>query len=207
VERRFDRAYWDEHWSAAPVMRGTKAANPYVRTETASLPIGTALDAGCGAGTESLWLAGRGWRVTGVDISFAALEAARQREGESPADLPVEWLEADLAHWEPDRSWDLVVTSYAHADIGQLALYRRLSSWVAPGGTLLIVAHRSADHPDAPGSSPHPASATASLADITAIFEDAGWRTDAAYENNRAINARGHAAALHDVVVRVHRTR
>lgn len=37
-----------------------------------------AVDLGCGAGNYAVWLAGRGFRVTGVDLSPAALELARQ---------------------------------------------------------------------------------------------------------------------------------
>jgi SAM-dependent methyltransferase len=37
-----------------------------------------AVDIGCGAGNYAVWLAGQGFQVTGVDISPAALELARQ---------------------------------------------------------------------------------------------------------------------------------
>lgn len=40
---------------------------------------GTVLDAGCGAGHNSIYLAARGFAVTGVDISSKAIERARQK--------------------------------------------------------------------------------------------------------------------------------
>ncbi|MCI0541438.1 MAG: methyltransferase domain-containing protein [Verrucomicrobiales bacterium] len=42
-------------------------------------PGGTALDIGCGAGREAIFLAKCGLRVIAVDISAKALEIARQR--------------------------------------------------------------------------------------------------------------------------------
>jgi SAM-dependent methyltransferase len=43
------------------------------------LPAGRALDIGCGTGTDTIYLAGRGWDVTGVDMVPRALRVARRR--------------------------------------------------------------------------------------------------------------------------------
>ena len=40
---------------------------------------GRALDIGCGTGRDAVYLAGRGWTVTGVDSVPRALDAAKQR--------------------------------------------------------------------------------------------------------------------------------
>src|SRR4051812_38933743 len=37
------------------------------------------LDIGCGTGTNAVWLAQQGFRVTGVDVSSVAIERARAR--------------------------------------------------------------------------------------------------------------------------------
>jgi SAM-dependent methyltransferase len=53
-----------------------------------------AIDLGCGVGNYSVWLASRGFDVTGVDISDAAIELARTRaEG---AGVSCEFRSADL---------------------------------------------------------------------------------------------------------------
>jgi SAM-dependent methyltransferase len=176
----FDKAYWDEHWAAGG---GVAEVNPHLVSETAAIAPGTALDAGCGVGTEATWLAEHGWRVVGVDI------AAQPRD---PA-ADVEWVTADLTTWEPETTFDLVTTFYAHPSIPQLDFYDRISRWVAPGGTLLIVGHLHDGH--------HPDEASVTSTDVAARFGE-GWRVDTAVERTR--DAAGHGR-LADVVVRMTR--
>jgi len=124
----FDKDYWEDQWRSPAPGRGHRLpVNPHLTAETAQLPVGTALDAGCGTGTEALWLAEHGWDVTAVDISANALAEARARAA-AGAGEHIDWVETDLSRWEPGRTWDLVVTSYAHAQIGQLPFYRRIAS-------------------------------------------------------------------------------
>lgn len=202
----FDQAYWESHWR--PVASDDERRlpiNPYLLAETAHLRGGTALDAGCGYGVEALWLAEQGWQVTAVDISRSALAVARARAATTPAGGRVDWREADLSRWEPGRRWDLVVTSYAHAEIGQLPLYQRIASWVAVGGTLLIVGHLpDPHHADAHGHRP-PDGATVTSEAITDLFPAPEWRIDAAYERTRIVHPGVSAMQLHDVIVRAQR--
>lgn len=203
---QFDKTYWEGHWGTAQAGEGQSLpVHPYLPAEMAHLPVGTALDAGCGTGTEALWLAEQGWHVTGADVSATALAGAADRSATAGLDDRMEWVETDLARWEPDGAWDLVVTSYAHADIGQLAFYRRIAPWVAPGGTLLIIGHLHDQHHQHAPTSGHPEDATAALAGITGLFTTPAWRIDAAYENTRTVHTRGQEAQLRDVIVRAHR--
>lgn len=198
----FSKDYWEKHWGAGqngvePPAAASMPANPYVAEQTANLTPGTALDVGCGTGTESLWLAEHGWQVTGIDISATALATAKDRTTSGPTP---EWIEADASTWQPGREWDLVMTNYAHAAGGQLDLYRRISSWVAPGGTLLIVGHRHGQHDH------HPEHATVTADQITAQFAEPDWRVDAAYDNTRTVRPGHQSVTLHDVIVRLTRS-
>ena len=58
-------------------------------------PGGTALDVGCGAGCEALYLASLGFEVVGVDASTEALAIARRRSEE--AGLSIDWRLGDVA--------------------------------------------------------------------------------------------------------------
>ncbi|WAP53377.1 class I SAM-dependent methyltransferase [Arthrobacter sp. ATA002] len=111
---------------------GNSQANPHLIRETGNLAPGTALDAGCGAGTEAIWLATHGWKVTGADIASAALDRAAGRAADAGVADQVQWVQADLSTWEPDAQYDLVTTHYAHPAMPQLDFYDRTASWVAP---------------------------------------------------------------------------
>jgi SAM-dependent methyltransferase len=224
----FDRDYWQQHWEQTGDPRGLSGtggeANPHLVREITGLRTGSALDAGCGSGAEARWLARQGWRVTGADISAVALAQAQAAESAAatvPASVAaVAWVEADLTSWQPEHPYDLVVTSYAHPAMGQLAFYDRIADWVVPGGTLLIVGHlhrpgqpdhharNSATHVDPhaahhPGEEP-PVEATVALADITARFDPRLWQIVTAEEHTRP-RPGGSGAPLHDVILRATR--
>ena len=212
----FDADYWDAVWAGA---RGSSMSvappNPHLVREVAGLEPGTALEAGCGAGAEALWLASRGWRVTGVDIAAGALEFADRRAAAEGLGDRVAWVEADLAEWEPGRRYDLVTTHYAHPSIPQLEFYERLAGWVAPGGTLFIVGHlhlhrghghhghhgHGGDAGALEGSQP-PAEASVTAAQIAALLGGDQWEIATVEESSREMPARGGVpATVHDVVV------
>ena len=73
----FDRSFWEERWSQVLREHADRVAdrppNAHLSAEAANLRPGFALDAGCGHGSDTLWLAARGWQVTAV----AALDPGR----------------------------------------------------------------------------------------------------------------------------------
>jgi SAM-dependent methyltransferase len=213
----FDKDYWDAHWQQAKEHQAGReiVPNPYLARELSGLKPGTALDAGCGEGAEVIWLATTGWHVTAVDISTEALSRAAGRAAQSSS-VPerVEWIEADLSLWEPRTQFDLVTTHYAHPATPQLAFYQRISGWVAPGGTLLIVGHLQSSTTPSHGHSgkrhgegdgpPDEASVTA--ASIVAGFDPTQWDIVTADEPVRRLaNREGRTVQLDDVVVRASR--
>lgn len=217
MEHTFDIEYWDQIWQGdrASAM-GSSQPNPHLVREVGDLAPGTALEAGCGAGAEATWLATRGWQVTGADIAAAALDRAAERAADAGVAERVKWVQADLATWDPDKRFDLVTTHYAHPAIPQLEFYDRVASWVAPGGTLLIVGHL---HHDAAGGDGHghehghddggdgpPASASATATTITSRLDFAQWEVVTAEESQRTMSGPdGHETTIHDVVVRATR--
>ena len=133
----FDQDYWDRIWHGdrAPAMAAAEP-NPHLVRQVGDLHPGTALEAGCGAGAEAIWLAARGWQVTAADVAEEALRLAAERAASAGVSDRVRWVRADLADWEPPSAYDLVTTHYAHPAIPQLEFYDRLATWVAPAGTL-----------------------------------------------------------------------
>lgn len=98
-----------------------------------------ALEAGCGTGTNALWLAGRGYRVTAVDLSALALERARAK---APPGAPCTFERLDfLAETPPGGPFDLVFDRGCFHVFDEPADRRRFAERVAallaPGGLWL----------------------------------------------------------------------
>jgi len=202
MSEQFDKEFWEAHWSDAAHGSVGPSPHPGLDAEIDVLDPGTALDAGSGEGAEAVWLAAHGWEVTAVDISAEALRRASRRVSERSD--RISWIEADLSSWQPATSFDLVMTFYAHPTIPQLAFYERIATWVAPGGTLLIVGHGQAhghgrDHA-------HPEEAVTDPERIRSVLDPAEWDLQTAEVRERTAGERhGHPVALRDVVVRARR--
>jgi ubiquinone/menaquinone biosynthesis C-methylase UbiE len=107
---------------------------PIVREILDGLPVGVALDAACGTGRHSAYLASLGHRVIGVDTSPEMLASAREKLPDSA------FYQADLRDVPlADDSVDLVVCAIALShlpDIGQaMAEFVRV---LRPNGHLVI---------------------------------------------------------------------
>jgi SAM-dependent methyltransferase len=220
VVGEFGAAYWEDRYRKGGASR--REPSPSLLAEAAGLPPGTALDAGCGWGADAMWLAARGWTVTAVDVSPAAVNQARQyaEDADPHAAARVTFLPADLTTWHPDDRYDLVTSHYVHVPGPQEALFARLASWVVPGGTLLIVGHgytpgrHGHGHHDArhgvgegeqPGSPPD--SARVRIAQITSALTQPEWEIVAAEPRTHSISRPGGGppAVLDDVLVRARR--
>jgi SAM-dependent methyltransferase len=115
-----------------------------------------ALKVGCGLGDDAEELAIRGFDVLAFDISETAINWCRSRFPNSK----VQYQVADLFHspcsWY--QAFDLVVESYTLQVLPpayRMDAMDRISRYVAPGGTLLVIS-RGRDPDDEPGSMPWP---------------------------------------------------
>jgi SAM-dependent methyltransferase len=93
------------------------------------------LDAGCGTGRVAIRLAELGYDCVGVDLDPAMLAEARR----AAPDLP--WVPADLASFDLDRRFDLVVAAGNVipfvAPGTEPAVVARLAAHLRPGGLLV----------------------------------------------------------------------
>lgn len=159
-----DAEAWDARYRDEPDLWG--APSPIIEPFVTGRTPGEALDLGCGNGRHGAWLAGSGWRTTGVDFSAAAIEQARRR---APS---ARWVVADATAWQPESALDLVVVAYLHLPI-ELSrdLLRTALGWLAPGGRLVHLSHglvnlrHGVGGPQDPGLLPRP-SDLASAVDV-----------------------------------------
>jgi SAM-dependent methyltransferase len=202
----FDRNFWERRWSQALRESAHAVAqrppNAHLLAEAADLRPGLALDAGAGHGSESLWLAARGWRVTAVDFSAVALDHARSRAESLSADVAerIEWIEGDLATWTPPPDhYDLVACLYVHVAGSVPEMVRRLAAGVAIGGTMLLVGHRPVD-PATGAPTPAAGQVQVSVDTALAALDPRRWEIIVAEDRPREATGTGV-----DAVVRVRR--
>lgn len=205
---RHDREFWEERYRSAPQVWSGRP-NPQLVDEVADLPAGTALDVACGEGGDALWLAGRGWRVTAVDLAQTALDrvdAAAAQAGPEVA-ARVRTVRADVGEWVPgDERYDLVTSHFLHLPPEARAhAFGRMAGAVAPGGTLLVVAHHASDlattigRPDVPELFFAPE-------DVVAALDPDGWDVLVAEARPRpAVDPDGREITIRDTVVRARR--
>ncbi len=137
--------FWEEHYRDK--VQGASGRPSTVLVEFGSrLPPGDALDLGCAHGDDSLWLALRGWRVLGVDISATVLARATERAETAGVSDRVRFERHDLADSFPEGAFDLVSALFLQSPVEfpRAAVLQRAAQAVAPGGLLLIAAHASA---------------------------------------------------------------
>lgn len=134
-----DAQDWDERYAEKPRL-WSEEPNRFVAEELEGLEPGSALDLACGEGRNAVWLAEKGWEVTGVDFSAVALARAHRMAGDR--EVEVDWVVADILDWDPGRRFDLVLVAYVHLPLRErMAAMQKAVSWVAPGGYLLLVGH------------------------------------------------------------------
>lgn len=198
----YDAAYWEQLWARTlrehPDTVARRQPNVHLIAEVAGLRPGRALDAGCGHGAETLWLAALGWEVTAVDFSTSALAHARSTAGALGSDIAqrIAWVEGDLAVWTPTPNhFDLVVCLYVHVAGSVDEMVRRMANGVAPGGTLFMVGHRPIDpvtgRPTAAAGQVH-----VSVGSVVSALEPGGWEVVMAEERPRAVTGTGVDAVI-----------
>lgn len=99
------------------------------------------VELGCGTGTNAIYLAGKGFEVTAVDIAPTALGLARAKA--EKAEVKVRWVLADVLAPPKLRAFDLVYDRGCYHGVrrgnaaGYVATLRRLTR---PGSRVLILA-------------------------------------------------------------------
>jgi SAM-dependent methyltransferase len=140
-ERVTKRDAWNARYSAAELVWGA-APNRFLEAELGDLPPGgRALDLACGQGRNAIWLAARGWEVTAVDYSDAAIDRARRLAASERVE--VEWICADVTGYEPAAgAFRLVVILYLQIPGEERRrVLEHAASALAPGGRLLVIGH------------------------------------------------------------------
>lgn len=197
-----DRSYWEERWAQALRQHADEVAqrppNAHLLAELDGLPPGIALDAGCGHGSDTLWLAAQGWQVTAVDFSETALAHARSTAEAAGTDVAgrIDWVEGDLTTWTPAPGrYDLVACLYVHIAGSVKETVRRMATGVAPGGTLFLVGHRPID-PTTGTETAAAGQVQVSVDDVLAALDPGRWEFIVAEDRPRTTHGTGVDAVI-----------
>jgi tellurite methyltransferase len=127
---------WNQKYRAKPLV--LKAPDHFVVDHAEQLVPGSVLDLASGDGRNSLFLAGRGFCVTALDISDVALERAEQLARQQGVSISTKHLDietSDAGFVEHLDCYDnIIVLNYKPTDV----VWQALSQLVAPRGTVLF---------------------------------------------------------------------
>ena len=198
-------AEWDSRYREKESMWSGRPNGRLVAevAEVADLAPGRALDVGCGEGADAIWLAEQGWRVTGTDISQAALDRPTTHAVAAGVADRITWERHDFSRSIPTGPYDLVSVHFLHSPVDdprQPALRAAVDA-VAAHGTLLVVSHETVPwHPEM--VFPTPAEVLESLA-----IDPTEWIVERVESRpRRTTDPEGVEVDVSDSVVRVRRT-
>ncbi len=195
-----DRQDWNRRYAGRELL-WTGEPNRFLVAEAADLPPGRALDLACGEGRNAVWLAERGWRVTGMDFSEVALTKAQRLA--AARGVEAEWVAADLLEHRPEPgAFDLVLLFYLQVPAEQRRpVVRAAAAAVAPGGVLLVVAHDRSNLEQGHGGPQEPA-VLYDAEDVAADLDGTGLAVERAERVERPVQTpEGERVAL-DALVR-----
>ena len=130
------KTYWDKKYNNEEYVFGKTPAK-FLSQNYSYIPAGSrVLDMGMGEGRNAVFLARKGYKVTGVDISSVAVKKARLLAREFG--VRINTVVASLNNYKiPKGSLDAVVCFY-YVD---RTLNKRMMEWLKPGGILIYESH------------------------------------------------------------------
>jgi tellurite methyltransferase len=130
------KTQWDEKYSRPTFIYG-KSPVKFLAENYHYIPYeGTVLDMGMGEGRNAVFLAQKGYKVTGIDISSVAVKKSYLLAQEFG--VKIKGVVASLKDYKiPPNSFDAIVCFY-YVD---RSLVDKMKSWLKPGGILIFEAH------------------------------------------------------------------
>ncbi|WP_205475220.1 cyclopropane-fatty-acyl-phospholipid synthase family protein [Nocardioides sp. SYSU D00038] len=205
LDAMFTQEFWDERYAGSDRVWSGRP-NQRLVEQVEDLEPGTAIDVGCGEGADAVWLARRGWTVTGVDVSQVAVDRAARHAAEEDVADRATFARVDVVAGDglPGTA-DLVTASFVHVPPAVFdEVYRALAAAVRPGGRLLVLAH----HPDDEHTGQRNPQLTQLLFGPEAVTRLLGeeWEVEvAAAQRREARNVEGDVVDFTDTVVRARR--
>jgi len=127
-----ERSMWNEAYRKAIGFKQT--ANQHLIDTVKGRKPGTALDIAMGQGRNAVFLATKGWKVTGVDISDEGIRVAKEAAAKARVKLTTVQADNETYDFGKDR-WDLVTLIYAGNDP---TMIEKIKPSVKKGGLFVV---------------------------------------------------------------------
>ncbi len=130
------KSQWDERYNRPTFIYG-KSPAPFLAENYHFIPFeGTVLDMGMGEGRNAVFLAQKGYKVTGIDISSVAVKKAYLLAQEF--NVKIKGVVASLKDYKiQPQSYDAIICFY-YVD---RSLVERMKGWLRPGGIIIYEGH------------------------------------------------------------------
>jgi tellurite methyltransferase len=130
------KTQWDQRYSRPTFIYGKAPAN-FLAENYHYIPYeASVLDMGMGEGRNAVFLAQKGYKVTGIDISSVAVKKAYLLAQEFG--VKIKGVVASLKDYQiPAGSYDAIICFY-YVDH---ALIEKMKSWLRPGGVIIFEAY------------------------------------------------------------------
>jgi len=127
-----DQIHWDKKYATKTYLFGREAL-PFLQDHVDLLPKGHVLDLAMGEGRNGVFLATKGFQVTGVDISAEGLKKAETLAAE--LGVTIKTVVADLETYKiRANTFDVIICTYYL----QRNLFPKIAAALKPGGIALI---------------------------------------------------------------------
>ncbi|OUR98904.1 hypothetical protein A9Q84_05690 [Halobacteriovorax marinus] len=130
------QTFWDKKFSGDEYLYG-KAPAKFLSENYSYIPLAAkVLDVGMGEGRNAVFLARKGYNITGVDISAVAVRKSRRLAAEYG--IRINTVVSSMEDFKAKRaSYDAILVFY-YVD---RKLNRKLIQWLKPGGLLIYESH------------------------------------------------------------------
>lgn len=145
----FSPIYFDKLYASPEQTRFTLEPNAFLVAMTKEMKPGRALDVAMGQGRNAVYLAAKGWDVTGYDLAEDGLRIAKENAARAGADITTVKASFDSFDYGQER-WDLIYFVYTDAPVVDPQFVARICAALKKGGLVLI------DRPFHPLDRPEP---------------------------------------------------
>ncbi len=127
-----DKERWNNKYATESYLFGQEPI-PFLKDHVHLLPKGAALDLAMGEGRNGVYLATKGFQVTGVDISETGLHKAQALAAKNSVRITT--VTADLEQYTiPPDAYDVIICTYYL----QRDLFPKIAAGLKPGGMAVI---------------------------------------------------------------------